>query len=107
MPQMIKRNYMIAAMVLAQSVASWAQTTTSGIPPKEPVAAGAIIMPPKDDPAAVKKPREAVDPNIAAPPERKAKKKEKKTQYRASKGKSSKDAACKGPAELCKQSSPR
>jgi hypothetical protein len=97
---------MIAGMLLAQSMAAWTQTNVPGTPPREPVISGAIIMPPKDDPAAAKKPAEKTSGAEAVPRPR-AKKKENKAKQSASNAKGSKDATCKGPAELCKQTSPR
>jgi outer membrane biosynthesis protein TonB len=97
------RKNIIAGMTLAASVCSWAQNSAPGPSAKQPVDAGAIIMPPKDQPPPAKPPAPVADPDTVSPPPKKAKKK----QQTVSKGKRSKDSACKGSAELCKQTSPR
>jgi hypothetical protein len=95
------RKNIIAGITLTASVCSWAQT--SAPEPSAPVDAGAIIMPPKDQPPPARRPAPVVDPDAASPSPKKAKKK----QPTVSKGKRSKDSACRGSAELCKQTSPR
>jgi hypothetical protein len=108
---MNNRKNMIAGLVFAQSLAfavqAWAQTGKPAAAPKEPIDRGAITVPPKSDPAAVKKPPEGMDPEIARQPRANANKSTDKAPPSTSKGKNSKDSSCQGPAELCKQSSPR
>jgi hypothetical protein len=99
-----------ATLVLIQSAATWAQGPGVNAP-RQPVESGAIIMPPKNDPAATGKPSEGIDQKAEASPSegarQSAKKPPGKVRKNAAKGKQSKEAACQGPAELCKQSSPR
>jgi hypothetical protein len=77
--------------------------------PKEPVDAGAIVVPPETgDRGAVQKapPPAAVDPGMVEPPKPgKTPKAGHTSPPPAHRG--SKDSSCTGPAELCKQSSPR
>jgi hypothetical protein len=109
--QMNNRKNMIAGLVFAQSLAfaaqAWAQAGNRAAPPKEPVDPGAITVPPKSDPAAVKRPPGGIDPEIARQPRAGADKSVDKPPQNSSKRRNSKDSSCQGPAELCKQSSPR
>lgn len=103
------KQALLATLLLS---ASAAVAPASG-QPKEPVDAGAIIMPPPTDPKAVKPAPQDIDPKAVKPPSRAApdsaapaEPKRTRPQKIPAK-KRSKDADCKGAAELCKQSSPQ
>lgn len=102
---------LLAALLLTASASIAAQASGQ---PKEPVDAGAIIMPPETDPKAVKPAPKNVDPKAVKPvplrvePESAAPAETKKIKpQKIPTRKRSKDADCKGSAELCKQSSPQ
>lgn len=104
------KKALVAALLLTVSAAVAAASGQ----PKEPVDAGAIIIPPDTDPKAVKPAPKNVDPKAVKPaplrvePESAAPAETKKIKpQKIPTRKRSKDADCKGSAELCKQSSPQ
>jgi hypothetical protein len=107
--QECSRRLTILAFSCMAFSAALAQTGPNA--PKEPVDAGAIVVPPKTgDAEAVEKvpPPAAVDPGMVAPPRPgKDAKAGHTSPPKPTTRNGSSDSSCTGPAELCKQSSPR
>ncbi|HZW11969.1 MAG TPA: hypothetical protein VFF81_02095 [Noviherbaspirillum sp.] len=110
----------LAAALLAVPVLANAQASSE---PRTPVDGGAIIIPPDTDPKAVKPAPKNIDPGVIKPapgnvergmePDAGAQAEKKVRPKRAAQPqppvgkKRSREADCKGPAELCKQDSPK
>jgi hypothetical protein len=87
-----------------------AQAQTGPNAPKEPVDSGAIVVPPKtgDSEAVEKAPSpKAVDPGMVAPPGPGKGPQAGHTSPPKPSAQGNRDSSCKGPPELCKQSSPK
>lgn len=104
----------LAAALLAVPILANAQASNE---PRTPVDGGAIIIPPETDRKAIKPAPKNVDPEAVKPAPgnvepgtatqaEKTMRTKRATQPAVGK-KRSKEADCKGPAELCKQDSPK
>lgn len=80
----------------------WACVAAAVAEPAAPVDAGVIVQPPDVDRKADKPAPNKVDPEIAVPAAQ-----DDRKQGPAAQRKRSKQADCKGPAELCRQSRPK
>jgi hypothetical protein len=109
------QEWSVALTILACSAIPLADAlaqTGSNAPnaPKEPADAGAIVVPPStgDTGALQKSPAPAaVDPGMVAPPRPGKGPQAGHTSPPKATAPGSKDSSCKGPAELCRQSSPK
>jgi hypothetical protein len=102
------RRLTILACLGLSCTAALAQTGPNA--PKEPVDSGAIVVPPKtgDAEAVQRAPAPAaVDPGMVAPPSPGKGAQAGHTSPPKPTTRGSKDSSCKGPAELCRQSSPK
>lgn len=103
---------MLAVVLMAVPAVVMAQASNE---PRTPVDGGAIIIPPETDMKAVKPAPKNIDPEAVKPaPGRvvpdegvRAEKRKQRAEQPATGKKRSRDADCKGPAELCRQSSPQ